>query len=372
MDGFNVLWMPGMDHAGIATQNVVEKQLSEEGLTRHDVGRESFIERVWQWKENYGGRIIHQLRRLGSSGDCSRERFTMDEGLSKAVREVFVRLYEEGLIYKDDYIINWCPRCTTALSDLEVDHVEHAAFLYYIRYPLSDGDGAVMVATTRPETMLGDTAVAVHPADKRFKRLIGKQCVLPIVRRNLPVIADDYVQPEFGTGALKITPAHDPNDFEIGNRHDLERIRVIDDHGAMNEEAGAYAGLDRDACRQELVKALESEGLLDRIEPYQHMVGHCQRCRTVIEPTLSKQWFVRIKPLAEEAMRVVREKKTRLIPEKWENDYFAWMENIRDWCISRQIWWGHRIPAWTCHDCGEITVSRGLSRRWVGRIKPKN
>jgi valyl-tRNA synthetase len=357
MDGFNVLWMPGMDHAGIATQNVVERELAKEGLSRHDVGREDFVRRVWAWKEKYGGLIIHQLKRLGASCDWDRQRFTMDEGLSRAVREVFVRLFSEGLIYRDDYIINWCPRCATALSDLEVDHMEHAAHLYYVRYPLADGAGAVTVATTRPETMLGDTAVAVNPKDERYSRLVGKACRLPLVGRTLPIIADSYVQPEFGTGALKITPAHDPNDFEIGLRHGLEKIRVIDDAGVMVPEAGPYAGMDREACRQAVIAALEAQGLMERVDPYSHMVGHCQRCQTVIEPTLSKQWFVRVGPLAREAMEAVRQGRTRIIPAKWENDYFAWMENIRDWCISRQIWWGHRIPAWHCAACGTVAVA---------------
>lgn len=357
MDGFNVLWMPGTDHAGIATQNVVEKQLAQEGLTRHDLGRDGFIQRVWQWKEIYGGQIIHQLKRLGASCDWSRQRFTMDEGLSRAVREVFVRLYADGLIYKGDYIINWCPRCSTALSDLEVEHQEHDSSLYYVRYPLEDGRGFLTVGTTRPETMLGDTAVAVHPDDERYRHLVGRTCKLPLVGRILPIIADSYVQPEFGTGALKITPAHDPNDFEIGLRHGLERVRVIDDAGRMNEQAGPFAGLDRDVCRKKVVEALAQQGLLQRVEPYVHKVGHCQRCRTVIEPTLSRQWFVRVKPLAEEAIRAVREGRTRIIPGKWEKDYFVWMENIRDWCISRQIWWGHRIPAWYCQDCQGTTVA---------------
>lgn len=356
MDGYNVLWMPGTDHAGIATQNVVEKHLAQEGLTRHDLGREKFLERVWKWKEVYGGQIIHQLKRLGASCDWSRERFTMDEGLSRAVREVFVRLYHEGLIYKGDYIINWCPRCCTALSDLEVDHQEHDSRLYYIRYPLVNIQGFVTVATTRPETMLGDTAVAVNPDDPRYAHLIGANCRLPLVGRILPIIADPYVEPEFGTGVLKITPAHDPADFEIGLRHGLEKVRVIDDEGRMNEAAGEFAGLDRNECRERVIQALRDQGLLERVEPYVHKVGHCQRCGTVIEPTLSKQWFVKVKPLAEEAIKAVREGRTRIIPSKWENDYFAWMENIKDWCISRQIWWGHRIPAWYCKDCQGVTV----------------
>ncbi|MGQ9653732.1 MAG: valine--tRNA ligase [Thermodesulfobacteriota bacterium] len=357
MDGFNVLWMPGTDHAGIATQNVVEKKLMEEGLTRHDLGRERFIQRVWEWKEASGGLIIHQLKRLGASCDWSRERFTMDEGLSRAVREVFVRLYDERLIYRGHYIINWCPRCTTALSDLEVEHQEHSATLYYVRYPLANGEGFITVATTRPETMLGDTAVAVHPEDARYRHLVGRWCLLPLVGRRLPVIADEYVQPDFGTGALKITPAHDPNDFDIGLRHGLDKVRVIDDAGIMNEQAGIYAGLDREACRQRIVDDLKVQGLLEKTEPYRHMVGHCQRCRTVIEPTLSEQWFVRVKPLAEEAIKAVRDGRTRIIPKKWENDYFVWMENIRDWCISRQIWWGHRIPAWYCLECDATIVT---------------
>lgn len=357
MDGFNVLWMPGTDHAGIATQNVVEKQLATEGLTRHDIGREEFIKRVWKWKEIYGGQIIHQLKRLGASCDWSRERFTMDEGLSRAVREVFVRLYMDGLIYKGDYIINWCPRCSTALSDLEVEHQEHASSLYYVRYPLREGSGYLVVATTRPETMLGDTAVAVNPEDERYKTLVGLTCILPLVGRHIPVIADSYVEPAFGTGALKITPAHDPNDFEIGLRHGLEKVRVIDEEGRMNREAGPFAGMDREECRKAVLEALRQEGLLEKVEPYTHKVGHCQRCGTVIEPTLSKQWFVKVEPLAKEAIRAVREGRIRIIPGKWENDYFAWMENIRDWCISRQIWWGHRIPAWYCRHCGAVTVA---------------
>lgn len=357
MDGFNVLWMPGTDHAGIATQNVVEKQLATEGLTRHDIGREEFIKRVWKWKEIYGGQIIHQLKRLGASCDWSRERFTMDEGLSRAVREVFVRLYTDGLIYKGDYIINWCPRCSTALSDLEVEHQEHASSLYYVRYPLKESSGFITVATTRPETMLGDTAVAVNPEDERYKALVGLICILPLVGRLIPIIADPYVEPEFGTGALKITPAHDPNDFEIGLRHGLEKIRVIDEEGRMNREAGVFAGLERDECRKAVLEALRQEGLLEKVEPYTHKVGHCQRCGTMIEPTLSKQWFVRVEPLAKEAIQAVRDGRIRIIPAKWENDYFAWMENIRDWCISRQIWWGHRIPAWYCSQCGAMIVA---------------
>ena len=358
MQGYNALWVPGMDHAGIATQNVVERQLAEEGKTRHDLGREKFIERVWKWREESGGTIIHQLKRLGASCDWSRERFTMDEGLSRAVKEVFYRLYHEGLIYRGDYVINWCPRCHTALSDLEVEHEPHDGRLYYIRYPLKDG-GEVIVATTRPETMLGDTAVAVNPSDERYKHLIGKTVILPLVNREIPIIGDRYVDVEFGTGALKVTPAHDPNDFLLGQTHHLETVKVIDDEGRMNETAGpAYQGLDRFECREKIVKDLEIQGFLVKIEPYEHQVGHCYRCKTVIEPSLSKQWFVKIKPLAEKAIEAVKKGDTRIIPPIWEKTYYDWMENIRDWCISRQIWWGHRIPAWYCRDCGHITVER--------------
>ncbi len=357
MDGCNVLWLPGTDHAGIATQNVVEKQLAEEGTDRHRLGREAFIERVWKWKQEFGGQIINQLKKLGCSCDWSRERFTMDEGLSRAVKEVFVRLYQEGLIYRGDYIINWCPRCQTALSDLEVEHEQDQGHLYYIKYPLEDSPESLVVATTRPETMLGDTAVAVHPEDGRYRRFIGKKVILPLVNRKIPVIADDYVTPDFGTGALKVTPAHDPNDFEIGRRHGLEVVRVIDDAGKMNSQAGNYAGLERFQARREILKDLRKGGLLEKEEPFPHSVGHCYRCKTVIEPTVSKQWFVRVAPLARPAIEAVKTGKTRIIPEVWENTYFEWMENIRDWCISRQIWWGHRIPAWYCRDCGEVIVS---------------
>ncbi len=357
MQGFNTLWVPGMDHAGIATQNVVERQLASEGKSRHDLGREKFIERVWQWREESGGAIIHQLKRLGASCDWSRERFTMDEGLSRAVKEVFYRLYHEGLIYRGDYVINWCPRCHTALSDLEVEHELVQGYLYHIRYPLKEG-GEIVVATTRPETMLGDTAVAVNPSDKRYRHLIGRAAILPLIDREIPIIGDRYVDMEFGTGALKVTPAHDPNDFLLGENHKLERIKVIDEDGVMNEEAGVYQGLDRFECREKIVKDLEAQGYLLKVEPYKHQVGHCYRCKTVIEPSLSKQWFVKVKPLAEKAIEAIREGKTHIIPPVWEKTYFDWMENIRDWCISRQIWWGHRIPAWTCESCGHVTVER--------------
>ena len=357
MQGMNTLWLPGTDHAGIATQNVVERQLAEDGIKRHDIGRKKFIERVWKWREESGGQIINQLKRLGASCDWDRERFTMDKGLSRAVREVFTRLYDEGLIYKGDYIINWCPRCHTALADLEVEHEPTDGKLYNIRYPFSTGNGYLVVATTRPETMLGDTAVAVHPDDERFNSLPDKSVTLPLVNITIPIIFDSYVEREFGTGALKVTPAHDVNDFEIAGRHDLPYKKVIDDNGNMNDEAGeAYSGLDRFECRERVVEDLKKLGLLDGIEDYQHGVGHCYRCHTVVEPYLSKQWFVKVKPLAEKAISAVKNGDIRIYPKSWENTYFDWMYNIRDWCISRQIWWGHRIPAWICESCGELIV----------------
>lgn len=357
MQGYNCLWVPGTDHAGIATQHMVEKALAKEGLTREQLGREEFLRRVWEWKDKYGRVIIHQLHRLGASCDWSRERFTMDEGLSEAVREVFVRLYEEGLIYRGPYIINWCPRCGTALSDLEVEHREQEGHLYYLRYPL-EGGGEVVVATTRPETMLGDTAVAVNPSDGRYRGIVGRSAILPVLGRRIPVIADPVVDPEFGTGALKVTPAHDPVDFEIGKRHGLEVVRVMDERGVMTEEAGPYKGLDRFECRRRLVEDFKKGGVLVKVEPYRHSIGHCYRCQTVVEPFLSVQWFVRTKPLAEPAIEAVREGRTRIIPKNWEKVYFEWMNSIKDWCISRQIWWGHRIPAWHCADCGQVTVSK--------------
>ncbi len=358
MQGYDALWMPGTDHAGIATQNVVERKLAAEGVNRHSLGRAAFIERVWQWKKESGGTIINQLKRLGSSCDWDRERFTMDEGLSRAVREVFVRLYEEGLIYKDDYIINWCPRCRTALADLEVEHDPHEGYLYYIKYNLVGREGAITVATTRPETLLGDTAVAVNPEDKRYQAFHGATLRLPVLGREIPLITDPYVSMEFGTGALKITPAHDLNDFEVARRHGLPAVRVIDEEGLMTAEAGKYRGMDRFGCREKIVKDLKSDGLLEKKERYHVPVGHCYRCRTVVEPLISKQWFVAVKTLAAAAMDAVRDGRTKLIPASWEKSYFDWMTNIRDWCISRQIWWGHRIPAWTCTDCGEIVVTR--------------
>jgi valyl-tRNA synthetase len=358
MAGFNVLWLPGTDHAGIATQNVVERELAKEGQDPRVMGRDAFIERVWQWKEKSGGLIIEQLKRLGSSCDWSRQRFTMDEGLSRAVREVFVRLFEEGLIYRGDYIINWCPRCRTALSDVEVEHEEIKGYLYYIRYPLSGRDGFVTVATTRPETMLGDTAVAVNPHDPRYTSLIGSEVVLPLVGKKIPLIADAYVDMAFGTGALKITPGHDFNDFEIGKAHHLEVVKVIDDDGLMNEHASLYRGMDRFDARERIVADLRKEGLLEKIEDYPLIIGRCYRCKTIVEPIVSLQWFVRMKPLAEAAIGAVRDRRVAVIPEMWEKVYFDWMENIKEWCISRQIWWGHRIPVWYCDRCGKFYVSR--------------
>ncbi|MCA1990417.1 MAG: valine--tRNA ligase, partial [Desulfarculus sp.] len=357
MRGHEVLWMPGTDHAGIATQNVVERELAKEGLSRHDLGREKFIERVWQWKEEYGGKIINQLKRLGASCDWSRTRFTMDEGLSRAVREVFVRLYDEGLIYRGDYIINWCPRCHTALSDLESEHEPVQGGLYYIRYPFKNGKGHLTVATTRPETMLGDTAVAINPADPRYQDLADDTVILPLMNREIPVIKDGYVSLDFGTGALKVTPAHDPNDFELGKKHGLPALRVMDDSGRINAQGGAYAGLDRFEARKKVLADLEALGLLEKQEPLAHNVGHCYRCKTMVEPILSQQWFVKVEPLAAEALKAVQEGRTRIVPAMWTKTYYEWMTNIKDWCISRQIWWGHRIPAWYC-DCGEMIVSR--------------
>ncbi|MBW1648367.1 MAG: valine--tRNA ligase [Deltaproteobacteria bacterium] len=355
--GDNVLWMPGTDHAGIATQNVVERDLAAQGLDRHQLGREKFIEAVWQWRQRYGSAIINQLKRLGASCDWQRERFTMDEGLSLAVRKVFVELYQEGLIYRGQYIINWCPRCHTALADLEVEHEEVDGHLYHIRYPFPGREDGIVVATTRPETMLGDTAVAVHPEDERYAGLPAETVILPLMEREIPVIRDSYVDREFGTGGLKVTPAHDPNDFELGRKHGLERIKVIGDDGRMTEATGPYAGLDRFECRTRVLEDLKARGLLVKVAPLRHSVGHCYRCKTAVEPNLSLQWFVRAKPLAEPAIRAVEEGLTRIIPEAWAKTYYEWMYNIRDWCISRQIWWGHQIPAWTCRGCGKLTVA---------------
>lgn len=357
MTGHEVLWMPGTDHAGIATQNVVEKQLASEGTDRHALGREAFVNRVWQWREESGGKIIQQLKRLGASCDWERERFTMDEGLSQAVREVFVRLYRDGLIYRDNRLINWCPRCHTALSDLEVEHEDKKGHLWHLKYPVIGTNQHLIVATTRPETMLGDTAVAVNPEDDRYKDLIGKTILLPLVDREIPIIADEYVDSEFGSGAVKITPAHDFNDFEIGKRHNLANINVLDKSGLINENGGAYQGLDRYEARRRVVADLETSGLLEKIDDYSNSVGECYRCRDVIEPYMSKQWYVKVGPLAEKASAAVRTGETRIVPAQWEKTYFEWMDNIQDWCISRQIWWGHRIPAWYCDVCDQITVS---------------
>lgn len=358
MQGYDALWLPGTDHAGIATQTKVEQMLREtENKSRYDLGRERFLEKVWEWKEHYAGTIREQWGKIGLSLDYSRERFTLDEGLSRAVREVFVRLYKKGLIYRGKYIINWDPVTRTALSDIEVEYKEVQGKLYHLRYPLKDGDGSIIVATTRPETMLGDTAVAVHPDDERYRHLIGKTLILPIVGREIPIIADEYVDKDFGSGAVKITPAHDPNDFEIGLRHQLPQILVMDEGGVMNENAGMYQGLDRFECRKKLVSDLEAEGVLVKVEDHVHQVGHSDRSGAVVEPYLSTQWFVKMKPLAERAIQAQKNGGVRFIPERFEKIYLQWIENVRDWCISRQLWWGHRIPAWYCQDCGEITVS---------------
>ena len=356
MTGHDVLWLPGTDHAGIATQNVVEQQLAAEGTDRHALGREAFEARVWAWSRQSHGTITNQMRTLGSSVDWSRERFTLDDDLSRAVRRVFVTLFDEGLIYRGKYIVNWCTRCRTALSDLEVAHTEQPGKLYHIRYPAVEGDGGVTVATTRPETMLGDTAVAVHPEDDRYRQMVGTTLRLPVLGRSLPVIADTFVDREFGSGAVKVTPAHDPNDFETGQRHDLPQIVVIGEDGRMTAEAGPYAGQDRFDARRALVERLEAEGLLEQVEDHTHAVGHCSRCNTVVEPLVSTQWFVRIKPLAEAAIAAVEDGRTRFVPDNWARTYFEWMTNIHDWCISRQLWWGHRVPAWYCDQCASVVV----------------
>ncbi len=356
MLGENTLWLPGTDHAGIATQMVVERELAKEGIDRRDLGREEFEKRVWAWKAEYGDTIKRQLVRTGASCDWSRERFTLDPGLSRAVREVFVRLYRKGLIYRGAYMVNWCPRCHTALSDLEVVHDETQSNLWHIRYPVNGSSDFVTVATTRPETMLGDTAIAINPADERYRHLHGKTVRLPLMNRDIPIILDPLADPQFGTGVVKVTPAHDPNDFEAGRRHNLPQVQVIDNNARMTEQAGAYAGLDRFDARKKVVADLEDQGLLAKVEPYALSLGKCQRCKTVVEPLVSTQWFVKIKPLAEPAIKVVEEGRIQFIPENWVKTYYEWMYNIRDWCISRQLWWGHRIPAWHCRDCGQITV----------------
>ena len=359
MQGYAALWVPGTDHAGIATQIKVEEELRvKEGKTRYDLGREKFLERVWKWKEEYGNRIVQQQKKMGVSCDWSRARFTMDEGCSKAVRETFYELYDKGLIYKGSRIINWCPHCVTALSDAEVEYVDKPGHLWYIRYPLADGSGDIVVATTRPETMMGDTGVAVNPEDENFKHLIGKKCILPIMNREIPIVGDEYCEIGFGTGAVKMTPAHDPNDFEVGLRHNLEVIRVIADDGHINENGGPYNGMDRYECRKAIVKDLEEQGYLVKVEPYNHNVGTCYRCHNDVEPLISAQWFVKMEPLAKEALRVVNEGEVKFVPERFSKTYTNWMENCHDWCISRQLWWGHQIPAWTCEDCGHINVKR--------------
>ena len=360
MQGYSTLWLPGTDHAGIATQIKVEEELRvKEGKTRYDLGREKFLQRVWQWKEKYGGRIVEQQKKLGVSCDWSRSRFTMDEGCSKAVRETFCELYEKGLIYKGSRIINWCPNCVTALSDAEVEYVDKPGKLWHIKYPIQGEEGRyVIVATTRPETMLGDSGVAVHPDDERYQDIIGKKCILPLMDREIPIVADEYVEMDFGTGCVKMTPAHDPNDFEVGLRHNLESIRVLDDYGKINELGGKYQGMDRYEARKAIIADLEALGLLEKIEDHQHNVGTCYRCHNDVEPIISAQWFVKMKPLAEEAIRVVEEGETKFVPDRFSKTYLNWMENVHDWCISRQLWWGHQIPVWYCDDCGHMTVSR--------------
>ena len=358
MQGYEALWLPGTDHAGIATQIKVEENLRQEGLTRYDLGREKFLERVWAWKEKYGNRIVEQQKKMGSSCDWDRSRFTMDEGCSRAVRETFCELYDKGLIYKGSRIINWCPHCLTALSDAEVEYTDKPGHLWYIRYPLADGSGDIVVATTRPETMMGDTGVAVNPEDEKFKHLIGKTCILPIMNREIPIVGDEYCEIGFGTGAVKMTPAHDPNDFEVGLRHNLEVIRVIADDGTINENGGKYNGMDRYECRKAIVKDLEEQGYLIKTEPYSHNVGTCYRCHNDVEPLISAQWFVKMEPLAKEAIRVVNDGTIKFVPERFTKTYINWMENVHDWCISRQLWWGHQIPAWYCDECGHINVKR--------------
>jgi valyl-tRNA synthetase len=377
MQGYDALWLPGSDHAGIATQTKVEQKLREEGLTRYDLGREKFLEKVWEWKEHYADTIREQWAKMGFSLDYSRERFTLDEGLSRAVREVFARLYEKGLIYRGKYIINWDPAARTALSDIEVEYKEVQGNLYHLKYELKDGSGSITVATTRPETMLGDTAVAVHPEDDRYRDMIGKMLVLPFVGREIPVIADEYVEKEFGSGAVKITPAHDPNDFEVGGRHNLPQILVMDESGTMNKNAGKYEGMDRFDCRKQIVADLKESGVLVKIEEHVHQVGHSERSGAVVEPYLSTQWFVRMKPLAERAIEAQKNGKgVNFVPDRFDKTYLQWIENVRDWCISRQLWWGHRIPAWYCEDCGEVTVSTedadSCSHCGSGKLRQEN
>ena len=357
MQGRSALWLPGTDHASIATEAKIVAAMEEEGLSKEDLGRETFLERAWAWKEKYGGRIVEQLKKLGSSCDWERERFTLDEGCSKAVNTVFQRLYEKDLIYRGERIINWCPHCLTSISDAEVEYADKAGHFWHLRYPLADGSGYLELATTRPETMLGDTAVAVHPEDERYRHLVGKMLILPLVGREIPIIADEYVEMDFGTGVVKITPAHDPNDFEVGLRHNLPIINVMNDDATINENGGEYCGLGSEEARKRIVERLEKEGYLVRVEDISHNVGTCYRCGHVVEPRVSKQWFVRMEPLAKPAIEAVKNRETVFIPERFDKIYFNWMENIKDWCISRQLWWGHRIPVWYCDDCGEMTVS---------------
>lgn len=358
MQGYSALWLPGTDHASIATEAKIVEAMKQEGVTKEDIGRDGFMKRAWEWKEKYGGTIISQLKKLGSSCDWDRERFTLDGGCSKAVKEVFVKLYNEGLIYRGERMINWCPNCKTSISDAEVDFAEKDGNFWHIRYPLADGSGYLNLATTRPETMLGDTAVAVHPEDERYQHLIGKMLILPLVGREIPIVADTYVEQDFGTGVVKITPAHDPNDFEVGLRHNLPVINIMDESGIINENGGEYQGMDRLDARKKIVKALEEQGYLIKVEPIKHNVGTCYRCKTVVEPRVSKQWFVKMEPLAKPAVKAVEDGEVKFVPERFDKIYFNWMNNIKDWCISRQLWWGHRIPAWYCDDCNEITVSR--------------
>lgn len=356
MQGYEVLWVPGTDHAGIATQNVVERSLAKEGLSRHDLGRDEFVKRVWEWKHQYGSSIINQLKKLGASCDWDKERFTMDEGLSDAVRKNFVSLYKKGLIYRGKYLINWCPRCQTALSDLEVEHQERDGKFYKVAYKFEGEDGHLVVMTTRPETILGDSAIAIHPRDEKNRHLIGKRVIVPIVNRSIPVIEDNMVDPEFGSGCVKITPAHDPNDFLVGQRHNLDQIQVIDSCGVMMPNTGKYAGMDRFEARDVIAQDLEASGALLGVDDIKHSVGECYRCHTIIEPYLSEQWFVKTRPLADKGVEAVKAGKINFVPEQWTNVYYQWMENIRDWCISRQLWWGHRIPAWYCDECGEVII----------------
>ena len=358
MQGYEALWLPGTDHASIATEAKIVESMKKEGLSKEDIGREGFLDRAWKWKEKYGGRIIEQLKKLGSSCDWDRERFTLDEGYSKAVREVFVKLYEKGLIYRGERIINWCPHCKTSISDAEVEFSEQDSYFWHLRYPLSDKTGYLELATTRPETMLGDTAVAVHPDDDRYKHLIGKTVILPLVEKEIPIIADSYVKQDFGTGVVKITPAHDPNDFEVGLRHNLAIINVMTDEAIMNDKAGKYKGMDRYEARKAIVEDLKAGGFLVKIEPLKHNVGGCYRCSTTVEPRVSKQWFVKMEPLAKPAIKSVKDGEVKFVPSRFEKIYYHWMENIKDWCISRQLWWGHRIPAWYCQECGEVIVSK--------------